>query len=149
MADPTRLHPDFSALQDWWEGKTAEVPTILAQNGIDALWWQYQLFGDGVVQDADDLSQAIAIILTTPLGSDAHRPAFSTGVWDYVDIPIPRATPFVIRESSAAVQEWEPRVSLDTVQVTPYSPGIASLRVNTAWTVVDSNVTGGTEVQVG
>lgn len=149
MVDPTTLHPDFSTLQDWWEEKTAEVPTILAQNGIDALWWQYRLFSDGVVQDAEDLSQTIAIILTTPLGSDAHRPDFSTGVWDYVDIPIPRATPFVIRESSQAVQEWEPRVNLDAVQVIPYSPGIASLSVSTTWTVANSNVSGGTEVQVG
>lgn len=149
MADPTTLHPDYAALQDWWAAKTTEVPAILAQNGIDALWWQFELFGDGVVQDGDDLNQAIALILTTPLGSDAHRPGFSTGVWSYVDIPIPRATPFVIRESSQAVQEWEPRVNLDAVQVVPYNPGVASLSVSTTWTVVDSDVSGGTEVQLG
>lgn len=146
MSDPTRLHPDFQALTEWWATKTAEVPSTLFQNGIDALWWQFRLFGEGVVQDVEDLDQAIQIILSTPQGSDAHRPTFSTGVWNYVDYPIPRATPFVIRESSQAVATWEPRVSLDSIEVLPYTAGLASLSVSTTWTVLDSDVTGTTEV---
>lgn len=149
MADPTTLHPDFPALQSWWAGKVAEVPSILAQNGIEALWWQYELFGDGFVQDADDLNQAIAIIIGTIPGADAHRPTFASNLWQYIDYPIPRATPFVIRETTAAIADWEPRVNLDSVSLVPYSPGIAALSVSTSWTVLDSDVRGGTEVQLG
>jgi hypothetical protein len=149
MTDPIRSHPDTANLESWWQGKLSQADTILTQNGVDALWWQYKLYGDGIVQDAAELDQAIGIVLSTPLGSDIHRPDFSSGIWNYIDYPIPRATPFVVRESVQAIDQWEPRVKLDSVSVVPYSPGIQGISVNTTWTVANSSETGATEVSLG
>lgn len=149
MVDPIRSHPDNAELEIWWQSRVAEAESLLDQNQIDAIWWQFNLFDDGVVADADDLNQAIQIVLTTPQGSDIHRPEFSSGIWNYIDYPIPRATPFVIRESTTAIETWEPRVQLDSVEVQSYTPGIEGISVVTSWTVADSDETGQTEVSFG
>lgn len=149
MTDPIRSHADNANLEAWWQSKLTEAEILLDQNGIEALWWQFNLFDDGIAEDATDLDQAVKIILTTPQGSDIHRPEFSSGIWNYIDYPIPRATPFVVRESTTAIETWEPRVQLDSVDVQPYSPDIQGISVNTSWTVADSEETGQTEVSFG
>lgn len=127
MADPILTHPDFTNLQTWWQSKLTQGEAVLTSNVIDSLWWQFKLFGSGIVQDIAELDQAIKIVLSTPIGSDIHRPEFSSGIWQYIDYPIPRATPFVVRESTSAVETWEPRVTLDSVTVQKYSPGFRAL----------------------
>ncbi|MDX2215530.1 MAG: GPW/gp25 family protein [Oculatellaceae cyanobacterium bins.114] len=149
MVDPIRSHPDNTTLDNWWQTKLTQAPEILNQNGIDALWWGFELFGDGIVQDAAELNQTIKIVLSTQQGSDLHRPEFSSGIWNFIDYPIPRATPFVVRDSVQAIATWEPRVSLDTVSVQPYSPGISGLMVNAQWAIAETDVTGQTEVEIG
>ena len=147
MAD---IESDRATLEAWWADKLTRVDPILESNGIDALWWQYPAFGDVPKQDASDLDQSVRLILTTPQGSDPHRPTFSSGIWNYIDYPIARATPFVIRESTLAVETWEPRVVLNDITVLQYSPhGIASMQVSTEWTVAGTTETGATEASFG
>ena len=43
-----------------------------------------------VVMGVDDVDQCIAIILTTPKGTDVLRPTFGTDLWKYIDAPINR-----------------------------------------------------------
>ena len=92
--------------------------------------WQPELGGDGVVQDFDDLHQAIHIILRTPKGNDPLRPEFGSNLHLYVDSPIDRARPHIVRETVEAIRRWEPRVSVDTVALTLSEDGRAHLLIS-------------------
>jgi Bacteriophage baseplate protein W len=82
--------------------------------------WSLKLGSIGeVVQGIADVDQAIAIILTTPLGSDPLRPTFGSDIWRYIDHPMDEALPAIVRELTAAITKWEPRVTLVGVTATP------------------------------
>lgn len=78
--------------------------------------WQMAL-DEGIAEGIDDLRQAIMIILLTRRGQDALRPDFGSELWRYIDYPIDRARPHLVRESVEAIRRWEPRVRLTAVQV--------------------------------
>jgi Bacteriophage baseplate protein W len=90
-----------------------------------------------VVQGIDDIDQCIGIILTTPRGSDPLRPTFGADLWQYIDHPITVAVPSIVREVSAAIAMWEPRVTLQSVSVSPSDNSIsqsgAHLNVAVTW----------------
>lgn len=80
--------------------------------------WQAALGSPGVVLGGiDELDQAVVIIVSTPLRSDAHRPDFGCGASDYLDSPQNVITAHMVREVFAAVERWEPRVRLVSVGV--------------------------------
>lgn len=79
-----------------------------------------------VVQGLADVDQCIAIILTTPKGSDPLRPTFGADLWRYIDNPITVAVPSIVREVTAAISMWEPRVTLLAVTATPVNAGAQS-----------------------
>lgn len=82
--------------------------------------WSLKLGTIGaVVQGIGDIDQCIAIILTTPRGSDPLRPTFGADLWRYIDNPINVAVPSIVREVSGAIAMWEPRVNLRSVSVSP------------------------------
>jgi uncharacterized protein len=90
-----------------------------------------------VVTGVDDVDQCIAIILTTPKGSDVLRPTFGTDLWKYIDAPISQAGPAVVREVTQSITQWEPRVKVLSVISTPMSnittqPG-AHIEITVAW----------------
>lgn len=91
----------------------------------------------GVVQGLDDVAQCIAIILTTPKGSDPFRPDFACDAWQFIDMPINRATAHIVREVTEAITKWEPRVKLVSVTVSPVIDGSAQsgahLNVSVTW----------------
>jgi Bacteriophage baseplate protein W len=91
----------------------------------------------GVVMGVDDVDQCIAIILTTPKGTDVLRPTFGTDIWKYIDAPITEAGPAVVREVTQSITQWEPRVKVLTVTTTPLlnvaaQPG-AHVEITVAW----------------
>jgi uncharacterized protein len=91
----------------------------------------------GVVMGVDDVDQCIAIILTTPKGSDALRPTFGTDLWKYIDAPIGEAGLAAVREVTQSITQWEPRVRVLSVTTTPLTgvvtqPG-AHLEITVAW----------------
>jgi uncharacterized protein len=105
---------------------------------ITAADWSLRLNAIGdVVQGINDVDQCIAIILTTPQGSDPLRPTFGADLWRYIDNPINLAIPAIVREVSAAITMWEPRVTLQSVNVTPVNDGRAQsgahLNVAVTW----------------
>jgi phage baseplate assembly protein W len=64
--------------------------------------------------------QSIQIILDTEPGERLMRPTFGCGLRRYLMQPNTAATRALIqREVSIALQNWEPRIELKTVQVTP------------------------------
>jgi uncharacterized protein len=90
-----------------------------------------------VVMGVDDVDQCIAIILTTPKGTDVLRPTFGTDLWKYIDAPIGEAGPAVVREVTQSITQWEPRVKVLSVTSTPLAgvvtqPG-AHVEITVAW----------------
>lgn len=117
--------------------------TPIPYTGITAAHWQPALGTSGeVVEGLRDIDQAIRIILTTPKGSDAHRPEFGSNIHLYIDWPVNRVTPHLVREAVDSIRQWEPRVTVVQVQVTIEGSQI-TLRVQ--WRVADG-VTQLTEV---
>jgi Bacteriophage baseplate protein W len=78
-----------------------------------------------VVTGVGDVDQCIAIILTTPKGTDVLRPTFGTDLWKYIDAPINDAGPAVVREVTQSITQWEPRVKVLSVTAAPLL-GVAS-----------------------
>jgi len=90
--------------------------------------WQPALGRDGQASGLDDLRQAIAIILRTPQGSVPLRPEFGSQLQRYIDYPINRARPHLVRETVAAIRRWEPRVSVLRVAVA--QAGTAGVKID-------------------
>jgi Bacteriophage baseplate protein W len=87
---------------------------------IQSADWSLKLGAIGqVVQGVADVDQCIAIILTTPKGSDPLRPTFGADIWSFIDYPIDEALPAIVREITAAITAWEPRVQLLGVSALP------------------------------
>src|ERR1700736_248683 len=90
-----------------------------------------------VVQGIADVEQCLAIIVTTPRGSDPLRPTFGADIWRYIDNPISVAIASIVREVSAAIAMWEPRVTVQAVRVSPAddkgSQSGAHLNVSVTW----------------
>ncbi|AIN15747.1 25-like lysozyme family protein [Yersinia pseudotuberculosis] len=70
-----------------------------------------------MVEGLRDLDQAIRIILTTPKGSDPHRPDFGSRLHLYIDWPTNRVVPYLVRESIEAIRRWEKRLDVVAVKV--------------------------------
>lgn len=109
--------------------------TPIPYSSITATHWQPALGTPGeVVEGLRDIDQAIRIILTTPKGSDAHRPEFGSDLHLYIDWPHNRVTPYLVRETVEAIRRWETRVSVVQAQVLIDAEHI-TLRV--VWGVAD------------
>lgn len=79
--------------------------------------WQPELGGFGTVDETNDIHQCILTILNTPKGSAALYPTFGSDIYKYVDYPVDVVTPHVVRETILALEEWEPRITLNDVKV--------------------------------
>lgn len=84
-----------------------------------------------LVTDAADVDQCIRIILTTPKGSDPHRPLFGSNLHLYIDYPVNSARPHIVREAVNALREWEPRI--EVVKVTVPLVDVATLACVVEW----------------
>ncbi|MBH8611963.1 GPW/gp25 family protein [Pseudomonas mohnii] len=94
------------------------MTTPTPYTSITAAHWQPALGKSGeAVEGLRDIDQAIRIILTTPKGSDAHRPEFGSNIHLYLDWPTNRVTPHLVREAVDAIRVWETRVTVVQVQV--------------------------------
>ncbi|MDE1531696.1 GPW/gp25 family protein [Pseudomonas carnis] len=111
------------------------MTTPTPYTSITAAHWQPALGKSGeVVAGLRDIDQAVRIILTTPKGSDAHRPEFGSNLHLYIDWPVNRVTPHLVREAVDAIRRWETRISVVQVQVNIDGSHI-TLRVQ--WRIAD------------
>lgn len=119
------------------------MTTPITYTSITAAHWQPALGTSGeVVEGLRDIDQSIRIILTTPKGADAHRPDFGSDLHLYLDWPVNRVTPHLVRETVDALRRWETRISVVQVQVQIEE---SHIRVRVQWRVADG-VTQLTEV---
>jgi len=94
------------------------MTTPTTYTSITAAHWQPALGTSGeVVEGLRDIDQAIRIIMTTPKGSDPHRPEFGSDLHLYLDWPTNRVTPHLVREAVDAIRAWEIRVTVVQVRV--------------------------------
>jgi phage baseplate assembly protein W len=70
-----------------------------------------------IATDLADIGQSLHVIATTPFGADPLRPDFGCDMWRYIDWPVNRAIPHVVRELTAAWRKWEPRIAV--VRIVP------------------------------
>lgn len=113
---------------------------------IAAADWSPKLGSPGeVVQRLDDIDQCIGIILNTRKGSDPHRPLFGCDAWLWIDAPANVAAPNITREVVDALELWEPRITVTSVQVT-VSVGQATVAI--IWQPKDGSIAKSTEVNI-
>jgi phage baseplate assembly protein W len=111
------------------------MTTPTPYTSITAAHWQPALGTSGeVVEGLRDIDQAIRIILTTPKGADAHRPDFGSDLHLYIDWPVNRVIPHLVRETVDALRRWETRISVVQVQVLVEG---AQIRVRVQWRVAN------------
>ena len=78
----------------------------------------------------DSVRQQIRVILLTRPGEQLMRPDFGAGLEDFLHEPDTLSTRRRIRDAvAAAVARWEPRVSLDRVEVWDVPDRAGQLRV--------------------
>lgn len=92
------------------------------------------------ITDRQHLSQSVADILTTPIGSRVMRREYGSLVPDLIDQPLNGTT--TVRLYSAvvsALMKWEPRLRISRVQlyINTSTQGAATLDISA--TVVDTN----------
>lgn len=87
--------------------------------------WQLKVgeLGD-VVEDADEIDQAINNILMTPRGSAPLRPDFGSDLFVSLDAPVNVAAPAMIRDAHEALQRWEPRIVVERVVPSILASGV-------------------------
>lgn len=105
---------------------------------LSSAYWQPALgsLGD-VVEQLEDIHQCIRTILSTPQGSDPHRPDFAVRLLDWVDRPITEVRATMVRDALRAIARWEPRATVKRVTVEVGTDG-ASLALTVYW--VPSNI---------
>lgn len=85
--------------------------------------WSYPFEWDSEVgavssSDAQDIQQAIWIILSTAPGERMMRPDFGCAIHDYVFAPVNTQTIGLLRFAvEEALTRWEPRIELEQVAV--------------------------------
>ncbi|MBF1164931.1 MAG: GPW/gp25 family protein [Dechloromonas agitata] len=111
---------------------------------ITAAHWQPALNQGGeIVSGIGDIDQAIRIILSTPKGSDPHRPDFGSRIPDWLDRPVDRVRPHLVREAVDALRVWEPRIVVESVRI---DVDAECIKTRVLWRAADG-VTRLTEVQ--
>ena len=115
---------------------------------IESTYWSPKLGTAGeIVENVEDINQCIEIILTTPAGSDPHRPDFANRLGDYIDRPITEVTPLLIKEVYASILKWETRVELNDVKVSPTSD-LGKVEITVLWSIPNSIINEITRVTI-
>ena len=113
-------------------------------NEITYVDWQLKLNTIGsIAEGAEDINQCIAIILLTRKGTVPHRPTFGSNVYKYVDYPINEATPNIIRDATDAINEWETRIKISSIEVEIEE---SNIKIKVEWTLKGSLTKGSTTV---
>ncbi len=87
--------------------------------------------GTGVLTDADHLWQSVSNILLTPLGSRVMRRTYGSLVPDLLDAPQNATTRLQLMSATViALAQWEPRISLNHLNVQFSASGKTVVEIN-------------------
>jgi uncharacterized protein len=115
---------------DWSLMLDSSSPTGLPGSGLG-----------NVVQGIADINQCLTIILLTPLGSNPLRPTFGCDLLNWIDQPATTATPGLVAAIVLAITQWESRVQLLSVVITP-GAFLGQLIIAITWQVAVSAIAG-------
>lgn len=93
-----------------------------------------------IVQGLADIDQCISIIIGTQPGEDPFRPTFGCDLTQYIDRPIGVALPLLVGAVSAAIEQWEPRVTVISVAASTVGGQPGALNVTVKWQIDLGNV---------
>jgi uncharacterized protein len=97
----------------------------MANNEITGSGWAFPVMLNGrggfaIVSGAQDIEQALRIIILTPKGQRPRRPEFGCRIHDLIFAPNDAATARLAENYVAeALALWEPRINVKEVQATP------------------------------
>lgn len=103
-------------------------------NTILSTHWQLAPTEKQAVQGIDDIHQCITNILNTLKGTDVLRPEFGSDHFRYIDYPEDIALPNMVREITLALQRWENRIEVESVQISGQAP---HFELTIYWALVD------------
>lgn len=87
-----------------------------------------------------DIEESIRLILETAKGERVMRPEFGCGIHDYVFTTIDRSTLTLIETSVRdALREWEPRIDVQSVEVSTDELDSGKLLIRIDYRVRDTN----------
>lgn len=91
---------------------------------ITHIHWQLSpdISSNTAITGEEDIHQCISNILATRKGSDILRPEFGSHHFDYIDQPFDVAVPNIVREIWTALERWETRIVVQSVDVTGEAP---------------------------
>jgi phage baseplate assembly protein W len=95
-----------------------------------------QTGGIGLVSGETELEQAMHLILGTDPGERPMRPEFGCRLNDFIFAPADATTAgLVAYEVRVALERWEPRVTIDDVEVTPDPDEPSTLWIDVTYTI--------------
>jgi len=74
-----------------------------------------------IVVGIDDLEQSLSTIIHTEKGSVPDQPEKCIALKQWIDRPPAVAIPNITREIFDALRQWEPRIIVESVKITPVS----------------------------
>jgi phage baseplate assembly protein W len=127
-SQPLRL-PDGSVPDPAFIGRGLAFPMGVDHTGAIAM-----------TSGAEDLDRSIRVVLATAPGERVMRPEFGCKIWDLLFEPINANTLGLMAQSvREAVAQWEPRVDVDEVDVTPDPRDGGLVRIAVSFTVRTTN----------
>jgi phage baseplate assembly protein W len=86
------------------------------------------------------LDRSIRVILSTAKGERPMRPEFGCAIWDLLFAPVNDNTLGLMAQATRdAIGQWEPRVTLEDVRVTPDAADASLVLISVAYRVKVTN----------
>ena len=93
-----------------------------------------------LVSGADDINEAITLILSTAQGERPMRPLFGCGIHDYVFDTIDARTISVLEsEIRIALDRWEPRIEVASIEIDTSEAALGRLPIEISYVVRATN----------
>jgi phage baseplate assembly protein W len=100
--------------------------------------WVFSVTGVGVVAEGlAAIKQSIEIVLKSTKGTDPLRPLFGSEIYSFIDKPVNVAIPNIKRCMIEAVEMWEPRVKILSIE---HKTNIERIEFNINYILVDEGL---------
>jgi uncharacterized protein len=125
---PTRP-PEGAASDPAFVGRGFKWPMVVDHTGSIAL-----------TTGTDDLDSSIRVVLATAPSERVMRPAFGCRIWDLLFEPVNANTLGLMAQAvREAVAQWEPRVDVEDVKVSPDGDDSALVHIAITYRVRTTN----------